>query len=216
MKNYRCNWPRGKVLGGCSVLNAMLYVRGNKKDYDYWADQGNEGWGYNQILEYFTKSEDVRIDELQNDPYHGTGGFLTVEYFNYESSMLEWFLEAGRQLGYWILDVNGGNQTGFGRSQGTLRDGLRCSTAKAFLRPTVARHNLHISMKSHVEKILIHDQTKEAYGVQFKKNGVTKQVFTDREIILSAGAVQSPQILMLSGIGPKKELMKHGIPVSTS
>lgn len=166
MKGGRCNWPRGKVLGGSSVLNAMLYVRGNRKDYDRWAAQGNPGWSYEDVLPYFKKSENVRVEGLQRSPYHGRGGPLTVEEFHYHTPLAHVFMEAGREIGYRVTDVNGARQTGFTLAHGTLRNGLRCSTAKAFLRGHPP--NLHISLNSHVEKVLIHHNTNHAYGVVFR------------------------------------------------
>ncbi|CAH0595388.1 unnamed protein product [Chrysodeixis includens] len=210
MVDNKCLWPRGKVLGGSSVLNAMLYIRGNKRDYDNWESIGNLGWGYDNVLRYFKKSEDMRIPEHLEDFYHATGGPLTVEHFAYEQPITQKVLEAGEQMGYPIRDVNGEYQTGFTRSQATLRDGLRCSTAKAFLRPASKRDNLHISVHSMVEKILIDGQNK-AYGVKFTKHGKEKIVKASREVILSAGAIQSPQLLMLSGIGDAEHLTELGI-----
>ncbi|XP_026740779.1 glucose dehydrogenase [FAD, quinone]-like [Trichoplusia ni] len=210
MVDNKCLWPRGKVLGGSSVLNAMLYVRGNKRDYDNWESMGNIGWGYNDILQYFKKSEDVRIPEHSEDFFHATGGPLTVEHFAYEQPITQKILEAGEQMGYMIRDVNGEYQTGFTRSQATLRDGLRCSTAKAFLRPASKRENLHISVHSMVEKVLI-DGQQIAYGVKFNKQGKEKIVKASREVIISAGAIQSPQLLMLSGIGDADHLTELGI-----
>jgi len=169
MNGGRCNWPRGKVLGGSSVLNAMLYIRGNAKDYDRWAGLGNEGWSYREVLPYFKKSEDIRVDEYIDSPYHGTGGPLTVEEFSYKTPIARSFVAAGREMGYEERDLNGEVQTGFMMSHGTLRQGLRCSTAKAFLRPASRRRNLHISMHSHVEKIIIDHNTKRAKGAVFKK-----------------------------------------------
>ncbi|KAL1502393.1 hypothetical protein ABEB36_007539 [Hypothenemus hampei] len=213
MVNQRCNWPRGKVLGGCSVLNAMLYVRGNRRDYDRWEEMGNIGWGYEEVLPYFKKSEDMRIDEYKNDPYHGTGGYLSVEYFRYRSPLSDWWLEAVKEAGYDIRDINGEYQTGFTLSHGTLRDGLRCSTAKAiynFSRSICKRPNLDVALHSHVHKILINENY-QAYGVEFNKFGLKKTVYSDREIILSAGALNSPQLLMLSGVGPREHLNDVGI-----
>uniref|UniRef100_A0AAR5Q9C9 Glucose-methanol-choline oxidoreductase N-terminal domain-containing protein n=1 Tax=Dendroctonus ponderosae TaxID=77166 RepID=A0AAR5Q9C9_DENPD len=210
MVNEQCNWPRGKVLGGCSVLNAMLYVRGNRRDYDRWADIGNPGWSFDEVLPYFKKSEDMTIDEYREDPYHGTGGYLTVEKFRYRSPLSEWWLDAVREAGYDIRDINGEYQTGFSLSHGTLRDGLRCSTAKAFLRSVSDRPNLDVSLHSHVHKVLLNDNN-QAYGVKFTKFGLEKTVYNDREVILSAGALASPHLLMLSGIGPKEHLEEVGI-----
>ena len=121
MNEQFCNWPRGKVLGGSSVLNAMLYVRGNRRDYDNWRDLGNLGWDYDSVLPYFKKSEDMRIPEIIHSKYHSTGGFLTVERYKYESPITKYFLQAGEEMGYEILDVNGEKQTGFTYSHGTLR-----------------------------------------------------------------------------------------------
>ncbi|XP_025837647.1 glucose dehydrogenase [FAD, quinone]-like isoform X2 [Agrilus planipennis] len=213
MKEGRCNWPRGKVLGGSSVLNAMLYIRGNKRDYDQWESMGNPGWGFKDVLPYFKKSENMTISEYRNDPYHGTDGYLTIEHFRYHSPMAQWFLQAGQDLGYKTRDVNGKTQTGFTLSHGTLREGLRCSTAKAFLRPARGRPNLHVSLHSMVEKILINEQTKEAHGVVFNKYGTRRTVHANKEIILTAGSVQSPQLLLLSGVGPADHLHEVGIDV---
>ena len=171
MNEGRCNWPRGKVLGGSSVLNAMLYVRGNKKDYDRWESLGNRGWKYEDVLPYFKKSEDMRIDEYMDSPYHKTGGYLTVEEFSYKTPISKAFVVAGKEMGYDVTDVNGERQTGFTMSPGTLRNGLRCSTAKAYLRPASKRKNLHISFYTHVEKIIIGPYNKTAQGVVFTKNG---------------------------------------------
>nr|XP_026488916.1 glucose dehydrogenase [FAD, quinone]-like [Vanessa tameamea] len=210
MVGNRCKWPRGKVLGGSSTLNAMLYIRGNRKDYDNWAMLGNEGWAYNDVLKYFLKAEDMRIPEYQNDPYHSTGGPISIENFRYEQPITKKILEAAEQLGYRIVDVNGEFQTGFTKSHATLRDGLRCSTAKGYLRPAAKRGNLHISLHSLVEKILIDDH-KNTYGVKFTKNGISNVIKVNKEVILSAGTIQSPQILMLSGIGDSVELKSLGI-----
>ncbi|CAG9104640.1 unnamed protein product [Plutella xylostella] len=210
MLQRKCKWPRGKVLGGSSVLNAMLYIRGNKKDYDAWASMGNVGWSYKEVLPYFLKSEDMRIPYYQNDPYHSTGGYLTVDYFRFEHPITRKILEAGEQMGYKILDVNGEYQTGFTHSHATVREGLRCSTAKAFLRPASKRPNLHVSVHSLVEKVLI-DEHKQAYGVKFVKNNYQRIIKARREVILSAGAIQTPQLLMLSGIGDAEHLKELGI-----
>lgn len=214
MKDGKCNWPRGKVLGGSSGLNAMLYARGNKHDYDLWEFAGNTGWGYEDVLPYFRKSENINIDELKEDTaYHGTGGFLSVEYFKHYSPLKDWFLVAAEQFGFDIVDANGPQQSGFMKAQGTISQGLRCSTAKAFLRPASKRPNLHVTLQTVAEKILIHSGSKKAHGVRINKLGAIKDVHSNKEIILSAGALQSPQLLMLSGVGPKEELRKHNIPL---
>ncbi|KAJ8958490.1 hypothetical protein NQ318_002284 [Aromia moschata] len=209
----RCNWPRGKVLGGSSVLNAMIYIRGNKLDYDYWEQQGNPGWSYMDVLPYFIKSEDNRNPYLTRTPYHGTGGYLTVQEAPWRTPLSIAFLQAGRELGYQVRDCNGKDQTGFMLSQGTIRRGSRCSTSKAFLRPVRNRRNLHVAMYAQVTKLMIDPKTKRAYGVKMIRNDRQQFVRARREIILSAGAIGSPQILMLSGIGPKDHLESFGIPV---
>lgn len=211
MKNGRCNWPRGKVLGGSSVLNYMLYVRGNRHDYDHWEALGNPGWGYKQALFYFKKSEDNRNPYLRNSPYHGKGGFLTVQESPWRTPLAVGFVEAGMELGYLNRDINGEYQTGFMIAQGTIRRGSRCSTAKAFLRPVRLRRNLHTAMNAHVTKILVNPSTMRAVGVEFMRNGLRQIVRARKEIVLSAGAINSAQILMLSGIGPKEHLQKLGI-----
>lgn len=211
MKGGRCNWPRGKVLGGSSVLNYMLYVRGNRHDYDHWEWLGNPGWGYKNVLRYFKKSEDNRNPYLAPSKYHSRGGYLTVQESPWRTPLSLAFIEAGEDLGYENRDINGELQTGVMLAQGTIRRGTRCSTAKAFLRPARLRKNLHVAMKSQVTRILINPSTMRAYGVMFVRNGVRQIVLARREVILSAGAVNSPQILMLSGIGPKEQLSMFGI-----
>ncbi|KAF5272033.1 hypothetical protein FQR65_LT05014 [Abscondita terminalis] len=213
MKNGRCNWPRGKVLGGSSVLNYMLYVRGNRRDYDLWESLGNPGWNYENVLKYFMKSEDNRNPYLQKTPYHAKGGLLTVQESPWRTPLALAFVQAGRELGYPIRDINGADQTGFMIAQGTIRRGSRCSTAKAFLRPVRLRKNLHIALNAHVTRLLIDPITMQAYGVEFFRHGRMHSVQARKEVILSAGAINSPQILMLSGIGPKEHLHQLKIPV---
>uniref|UniRef100_A0A224XLN0 Putative glucose dehydrogenase n=1 Tax=Panstrongylus lignarius TaxID=156445 RepID=A0A224XLN0_9HEMI len=211
MKNGRCNWPRGKVLGGSSVLNYMLYVRGNKHDYDQWEAMGNPGWAYSNVLHYFKKSEDNRNDYLIGR-YHSRGGYLTVQEAPWRTPLVLAFIQAGEELGYKNRDINGEYQTGFMIAQGTIRRGSRCSTTKAFLRPVRRRGNLHIAMNSHVTKVLINGR-KRAYGVQFIRDGIRQAALVRKEVIMSAGAINSPQILMLSGIGPAEHLRSHCIHV---
>lgn len=213
MNGGRCNWPRGKVLGGSSVLNYMLYLRGNKKDYDQWEALGNKGWSYNDVLYYFKKSEDNQNPFLAQTPYHSTGGYLTVAEAPYRTPLVESFIGAGLELGYMNRDINGENQTGFMVAQGTIRRGSRCSTSKSYLRPAKDRTNLHIAMHSHVTKVLIDPKSKIAFGVEFIRDKMIHRIRTRKEVILSAGTINSAQILMLSGIGPADELIKHRIPV---
>ncbi|XP_066960538.1 glucose dehydrogenase [FAD, quinone]-like isoform X2 [Macrobrachium rosenbergii] len=214
MSGKRCNWPRGKVMGGSSVLNYMLYVRGNRKDYDHWADVGNYGWAYDDILYYFKKSEDNRNPYIaRNVKYHSIGGYLTVQEAPWRTPLATAFIEGGIELGYENRDYNAEFQTGFMIPQGTIRRGSRCSTSKAFIRPVRLRQNLHVAMHSFVTKILIDPVSKRAYGVKFVRHGRAHVVLARKEIILSGGAINSPQLLMLSGIGPKKQLVPLGIPL---
>lgn len=201
------------MLGGSSVLNAMIYIRGNRHDYDSWEKQGNPGWSYEDVLPYFLKSEDNRNPYLAKSKYHATGGYLTVQESPWRTPLSIAFLQAGKELGYDIRDCNGEKQTGFMLSQGTIRRGSRCSTSKAFLRPTRNRQNLHVSMYSQATKVLIDPRTKRSYAVKFKRNNRPHTVRVRREVILSAGAIGSPQLLMLSGVGEKNHLESLNIPV---
>ncbi|XP_017891654.1 glucose dehydrogenase [FAD, quinone] [Ceratina calcarata] len=212
MTGDRCNWPRGKVLGGSSVLNAMIYVRGNRHDYDNWARLGNVGWSYDEVLPYFLKSEDNRNPYLARTPYHGTDGYLTVQEAPWRTPLSIAFLQAGQELGYETRDINGANQTGFMLPQFTIRRGSRCSTAKAFLRPVRNRENLHIAMQAQALRVLFNGD-KRATGVEILRDGHRQVIRVRREVVLSAGAINSPQLLMLSGIGPAEHLAEFGIPV---
>lgn len=212
----RCNWPRGKVLGGSSVLNAMIYVRGNRFDYDQWEVLGNIGWSYKDVLPYFKKSEDNRNPYLSRTNYHRQGGYLTVQESPWRTPLALAFIKAGIELGYENRDINGEKQTGFMLAQGTIRRGSRCSTAKAFLRPIRLRSNLHVALHSHVMKVIFRKAISGApsiIGVQFQRHGKTTVVRVRKEVILSAGAIGSPHILMVSGIGPRDHLAEHGIKV---
>ncbi|XP_015783745.1 glucose dehydrogenase [FAD, quinone]-like isoform X1 [Tetranychus urticae] len=212
MKNHVSNWPRGKVLGGCSTLNYMLYIRGNARDYDLWESLGNPGWGWSDVFYYFVKSEDNRDPDIIKNGYHGTGGRLTVSTPHYTTPIAGAFLEAGKNFGYPNLDLNGPQQTGFAVPQGTIRRGARCSTAKAYLRDTAGRPNLDTVVYAQVTRVLF-NADKHAIGVTFDKGGSRHAVYARREVILSAGAIGSPHLLMLSGIGPRDHLESLGIPV---
>ncbi|KAI1286908.1 Glucose dehydrogenase -like protein [Halotydeus destructor] len=214
MKDSRSNWPRGKILGGSSTLNYMLYVRGNKKDYNMWDHRlGGTGlWSWDQVFPYFVRSEDNRDPEVVGNGYHGTGGPLTVSTTHYTTPIAGAFLQAAKLFGYPNNDFNGAQQTGFAIPQGTVRRGARCSTAKAFLRDLNGkRHNLHVVILAQVTKVLL-DHNKRAIGVQFDKDELSHTVFANKEVILSAGALNSPMLMMLSGIGPCDHLAQVGIP----
>ena len=164
------------------------------------------------MLPYFIKSEDNRNPYLTRTAYHGTGGYLTVQEPPWRTPLSIAFIQAGTELGYENRDINGANQTGFMLTQGTIRRGSRCSTAKAFLRPVRNRKNLHIAMNAQVLKVTFNSE-KRATGVEFIRYGKRETIRVRREVILSAGAINSPQLLMLSGIGPKEHLSEFGIPI---
>ncbi|XP_037945096.1 glucose dehydrogenase [FAD, quinone]-like [Teleopsis dalmanni] len=213
LKGGVCNWPKGRGIGGTSLINFMLYTRGHRKDYDYWASLGNTGWSYKEVLPYFKKSENIEIAELLKSDYHGRFGPLNVGYTDYKSKILKAFLKSSKEMGYDIIDPNGEHMLGFSRSQATIRHGRRCSTSKAFIRPIIERENLHISMKSWVTKVIVDPESKRAVGVEFTKNRKKYIVKARKEVILSAGSIASPQLLMLSGIGPQDNLQEFDIPV---
>ena len=189
--NQRCNWPRGKVMGGSSTLNYMLYVRGNRRDYDNWEAEGNPGWGYDTVLHYFKKSEDNRNPYLAATKYHGVGGYLTVQEPPWRTPLATAFIEAGVEMGFENRDANGEFQTGFMLPQGTIRRGSRCSTSKAFLRPIRRRKNLHIAMHAHVTKLMIDPKTKAVYGVKFRRHGKMWVVKARKEVILSGSIYEN-------------------------
>lgn len=210
-KEERSYWPRGKGLGGTSNLNAMIYVRGSRHDFDGWAEQGCDGWSYKDVLPYFLKSEDNMIDDYKNSDYHNRGGVLPITS-NRVTSLSDSISKAGKEVGYKTIDCNGKEMIGICHIQATItNNGLRASTSRSFLRPVMERKNLHISIESHVRKVII--ENKRAVGVAVTKNNRTFTVKARKEVILSAGSIMSPQILMLSGIGPKGHLQDVGIPV---
>ena len=213
MEGKRCKWPRGKVMGGTSVINYMVYTRGNRRDYDLWEELGNKGWGYKSVLPYFLKSEDIGIPELMNSSFHSSGGYLNVQQARWRTPLAPAFLEAGQELGNEVRDPSSESQLGFSYVQATLRNGTRCSASKAFLRTIRNRPNLHIAKRARVTKVLINSKTNKAFGVQFVKNRSTYVVRAKKEVILSAGVFNSAQLLMLSGVGPRQHLEEMGIPV---
>ena len=205
--------PRGKVLGGSSSINAMVYMRGHRSDYDHWFEQGNPGWSYTSVLPYFKKAEhNEHSFGPDNADYHGKNGPLNVMDLCSPNKFGPIFVEAGKQAGHpESLDFNGAEQHGVGMFQVTHKHGERYSAAKAYLTPNLGRQNLTVFTSAHTTRVLL--EGKRAVGVEFKQNGEIKQLQAKREVLLCAGAFQSPQILMLSGIGPAAELQKHGIPL---
>jgi choline dehydrogenase-like flavoprotein len=206
--NGRCGYqPRGKVLGGSSSVNAMVYVRGQREDYDNWAAQGNPGWSYVEVLPYFLRSED---NQRGSDDFHGVDGPLHVMDLTSPNRLGPVFIKAGQQAGHaHNPDFNGIRQEGVGMYQVTHRNGERCSAAKAYLTPILKRPNLRVFTEATTTRILMEHQ--RAVGVEFVHAGQTKQLRASREVLLCAGSLQSPQILMLSGIGPRKHLVEKGI-----
>jgi choline dehydrogenase-like flavoprotein len=213
-ENSVCPWERGKGMGGTSIINFLVYVRGHRLDYDYWESLGNIGWGWNNVLRYFLKSENAAYDqELESSPFHSTGGYLDVQKVPFKTPVARTFLQSAVDAGYQLTDYNSGEMIGFSRVQATMRNGTRCSASKAFLRPIRHRMNLHIAKNAQVTKILINQENKRAYGVEFYRDGRRWFVKARKEVILSAGVINSPQLLMLSGIGPRSHLETLGIPV---
>lgn len=205
--NRSIYWPRGRTLGGSSAINAMCYTRGNRSDYDQWASLGNEGWSYQDIFPYFIKLENF---EPGANSYHGVGGPLNVTTPIYLNSLMNAFVEAGKQSGYALLsDYNAERQEGVGYFYVTEKGGQRCSNARAYLHPVDRRQNLTLITCAYAIKILF--AGKRAIGVRYVKRGKFIDIFANKEVILSAGAIGSPQLLLLSGVGPRSEIEKHGI-----
>jgi choline dehydrogenase-like flavoprotein len=199
--------PRGKVLGGSSSVNAMIYLRGPREDYDGWAAEGNTGWGFDDLLPYFKRAEH---NERGADEFHGTGGPLNVMDLRSPNRFGPVFVEAARQAGYPVnADFNGATQEGVGLYQVTHKNGERFSAAKAYLTPNLGRKNLTVMTSAYTTRILL--EAKRAVGVEVRIGGELKQLKAKREVLLCAGALQSPQLLMLSGLGPGAQLQKHGI-----
>jgi choline dehydrogenase len=202
-------WPRGKTLGGSSAINGLIYIRGQQQDFDHWAALGNTGWSYADVLPLFVHSEGNQSKGL---PYHGQQGPLRVSDIGVKHPLVEAFIAGAQTLGVPRNDdFNGSSQTGAGYYQLTTQGGLRCSTASAFLRPARQRANLHIATRAQVARILFDED--RASGVHYLQGGAMKTAPCQGEVLLCAGAIQSPQLLQLSGIGPAALLAKHGIPV---
>ncbi|KAG8281421.1 hypothetical protein J6590_059717 [Homalodisca vitripennis] len=215
-----CSYPRGKVMGGTSVLHGNMYMRGNIRDYTALTDMGINGWGWDEVLPYFKKSEDnLDVDTIRefagSEKYHSKGGYLTVSRYPHYPVLVETLMSATEEMGYQTMgNPNGENQTGFTLAQMTVRDGERLTTSKAFLyrQDVLGRKNLNIVINARVMKILF-DEQKRAVGVVYKKQGVVKTLLAKKEVILCAGAIASPQLLLLSGVGPKKHLREKDIPL---
>lgn len=201
--------PRGKMLGGSSSMNAMVYIRGNRADYDEWAADGAAGWGYNDVLPYFRRSEN---NERGEDQYHGKFGPLSVCEGRSRNPLMDAFVQAGVEAGYAANpDFNGEQQDGVGLFQNTQRNGMRCSAAVAYLHPAMARPNLKVVTGALVTRILF--EGKRATGVEYEVHGALHTAMAESEVLVAAGAYNSPQLLMLSGIGPAADLAALQIEV---
>ncbi|KAJ3664214.1 hypothetical protein Zmor_008401 [Zophobas morio] len=209
--DQRMAWPRGRALGGTSIINYMIHVRGNKQDYNRWEKMGNPGWSYRDVFKYFIKSEDFLVKQ-QDKGYHATGGYLGVQDVAFRTESVHAFVKAAQEAGHPFVDYNGRKQMGVSYVHATTRRGLRSSAEAAFLRPIRDRKNLKILTKSRATRVLI-DGHRRAFGVEFLKDGKYHTAMANKEVILSAGAFNSPQLLMLSGIGPRRHLQELGIPL---
>ncbi|MFG2328140.1 GMC family oxidoreductase [Streptomyces sp. NPDC048604] len=205
----RAYLPRGRVFGGSSSINAMIYIRGSRADYDGWAAAGATGWSYEDVLPYFKRAED---NERGADDHHGAGGPLTVSDGRSVHRLSSAFVQAAQQAGHKANDdFNGETQFGVGRYQLTQRDGLRCSAAVAYLHPALERPNLTVIPSALAHRVVIEDG--RATGVEVERDGTVEVIRAEREVILSAGAYESPKLLMLSGVGPATALAPFGIDV---
>ncbi|WP_371194399.1 GMC family oxidoreductase [Glaciecola sp. SC05] len=207
LNNRELHWPRGKTLGGSSSVNAMIYIRGVKEDYENWQSQGADGWGWDSVLPYFLKSENQQRGASAD---HGASGPLSVSDLRHKDVLSQTFVEAAAEVGEKTVDdFNSVQREGLGFYQVTQRDGQRCSSAKAYLTDALLRPNLTVITQALVEKVIIEGRV--ATGVNVSIGGQSQTLSANKEVILSSGAINSPQVLMLSGIGPKQHLSEHGI-----
>jgi len=205
----RMHTPRGKVLGGSSSINGLVYIRGNPQDFEDWSAQGAAGWAYRDVLPYFRRAESRQEG---GDEYRGSSGKLQTRYGTVSNPLHAAWLKAASEAGYpQTADVNGFQQEGFGRMDMTVADGRRCSAANAYLRPAMRRPNLKVLTHALATRILF--EGRRATGLEYVRGNTTHRVRVGRELILSGGPINSPQLLKLSGVGPGAELSTHGIPV---
>ncbi|XP_039443607.1 glucose dehydrogenase [FAD, quinone]-like [Culex pipiens pallens] len=213
LRGKRCSWAHGRGVGGSSIINNVIFTRGNKRDYDAWARAGNPGWSWDEIMPYYKKLENANIKDFGDNGFHGKGGRLSVEDCPFRSKIAEAFVAGAQQAGYRYLDYNSGDLIGVSFLQAHTRNGRRATGGNSYLKDIVHRPNLHIMTRSWATKVLIDSRTKEATGVQFVRERRSYVVNARREVILSAGAFESAKLLMLSGVGPSKQLQKFGIKV---
>ena len=209
MDGRRIYWPRGRCLGGSSSINGLIYVRGQREDYDAWAAAGNRGWGWNDVLPYFVRSES---NSRGANAAHGADGPLACSDIGARHELIEAIIAGAQQLGVpRTEDFNAGDAEGVGYYQLFTRKGLRCSTATGYLKPVRNRSNLDVQTDARVTRVVIEDS--RATGVEYVRDGMRRTAAARAEVILAAGALQSPQLLQLSGIGPGALLQSFGIPV---
>lgn len=213
MFGRRCALARGRGLGGSSVIDYMLYSRGHAADFERWASAGNNGWSFKDVLPYFLKSErsTLRYQKNVSHHHHNTGGDLNVEFNRFRTKIAESFVEANQFLGQRDVDYNSGDNLGVSYAQSSTLNGMRHSAYRAFIEPILQRQNLHIMLDSRVTKVIIDPSSKSTKGVEIVRNRKRRQINIRKEVILAAGAFHSPQLLLLSGIGMKNDLKKHGI-----
>ena len=209
MNGRRIYWPRGKTLGGSSAINGLIYIRGQHQDYDHWARLGNAGWSHDEALPYFIRSE---ANQRGANRWHGDSGPLKVSDIGARHELIEAFIDGAQEIGVARNDdFNGAQQEGAGYYQLTTSKGLRCSTATAYLRPARARPNLTVLCNARALRVLLRGG--RARGIEYLHEGERRTALADSEVLLSAGAIQSPQLLQLSGIGPAALLRQHDIEV---
>lgn len=212
MNNNVCFHPRGRILGGTSSVNFMIFIRGNRRDFDSWAERGNTGWSYNDVLPYFLKMENAVLNGVNQSPYHNTSGPLNVEHLQYRTDIVHAFVRGAQEAGHPETDYNGASQIGVSYVQASTQRGRRHSSYRAYIEPIMNRRsNLKVFTYSRVTKVLIDPATKTAYGVEFLYRKQRYTFKARKEVILSAGSFMSPQLLMLSGIGPAENLQRIGV-----
>jgi choline dehydrogenase len=205
----RLPWPRGKVLGGSSSINGLIYIRGQKQDFDLWRQLGNIGWSYDDVLPYFRRAEN---QERGADEHHGAGGPLDVTDLRAHHELHDAFMAAAEEAGYRRNDdFNGAEQDGVGPLQLTVRNKRRCSAAVAYLRPALKRPNLRVEIRALAHRVLF--ESRHATGLEYSQDGMMQRARARREVLLAGGSINSPQLLQLSGVGPAELLRAHGIAV---
>ncbi len=205
----RMLWPRGKVLGGSSSINGLIYIRGQRQDFDLWRQLGNTGWSYEDVLPYFRRAEH---QERGADEHHGIGGPLYVSDLRARHELHDAFIAGAQEAGHkFNPDFNGAEQDGVGPLQVTVRNMRRCSAAVAYLRPAMGRPNLRVEIRALAHRVLF--EGKRAVGLEYSQDGIVRRARARREVLLAGGSINSPQLLQLSGIGPGQLLHEHGIAV---